>query len=111
MAVCRRWLRRETELALALLLALGALALAGGSGDTLRGTRVRASQDFAAHVPSIGALRTPRDQAAPGMPRRSLAWIVTLLAVGLASAATRRDIDVRLAAHLRTRAPPELRFA
>jgi hypothetical protein len=110
--VSRRWLRREVGLALALLLALGALAPAGRSTGGVRRSGLRATSDLAARVPSVGALRTPRarDVAAPGALRDSLAWNFTLLAVTLASFAGARVNRVRLAALLRTRAPPALRF-
>jgi len=111
-AARRRWWTREAGLTLALLLPLGALAVAGASARSPRHASVRAADNLAARVPSVGTLRTPRarDVAAPGTLPGSIEWAFSLVAVACASAACRRVDRARLAARLRTRAPPELRF-
>ena len=110
-ATGRRW-TRQAVLALALLLPLSALAVAGGSAGSLRHSSVRAAGDLTARVPSIGTLRTlrVRDAAAPDATRLSYPWAVVLLAGALASALSLAAGRARLDAHLRTRAPPDLRL-
>ena len=110
-AVRQRAIRRAC-VALALLVPLGALAVACGPVGAPPRAGVHAADALAAHVPSVGALRTlrARDVATPGTLRGALAWTFALLSVALSSALGRRRSHLRLAAPIRTRAPPDLRL-
>jgi hypothetical protein len=111
--VRRRGWTRQPGLALALLLPLSALAVAGGPAGVFRHSGVMAAGDLTARVPSVGAFRTPRvrDTTAPGATRASYSWAVVLLASALALALSFAAGRARIGAHLRTRAPPDLRLA
>jgi hypothetical protein len=109
--VWRRGWTRDAGLALALLLLLGAPALPRDRAGARIDSGVHTAEGFAARLPSIGAVRSlrARDVTAPGTPRGAFAWTITLLAAAFASTVRRRGNRVGLVAHLRTRAPPDLR--
>jgi MYXO-CTERM domain-containing protein len=112
-AAWRRVWTRDAVLALVLLVPIATLAVSCGPAGAPPGSGVHAAGALAARVPSAGALRTlrARDVATPGTPSGASAWAFTLLAVALSSGARRRRSHVRFAAPLRTRAPPDPRFA
>jgi hypothetical protein len=103
---------RRACVAVALLLPLGAVVAAGGSPYAARHPGAIAADRADARIPSMSAARLLRARPlpAPGATRASFSWALVLLVIALASALRVPFGGTRVAARLRTRAPPALRF-